>query len=95
MNPNWKKTLGTVLMDPPDDTGFLVIRTIINAVTIVTGTEGGYQMAITCNGTIMFFHLTEQESDDIRSILVDMYGENYVQDKLCYAYDSDFEEECE
>ena len=93
MNPNWKDVLGTVLIDIPDDAPFYTVRQIINAVTVVTGTESGYQMAISCSGTMMFFHMTEQESDELWAKLVDEYGEEYVQDELCYAYDDDFEEE--
>ena len=89
MNPNYKDVHGTVLIDPPDDMTFDILLTILRQLTEVTGVESGYEMTISClfTRTMMFFHMTEQEADELRSRLEDIFGEDYVIDELHYAYD--------
>lgn len=92
MTEPWESILGTVLIDPPDDMQFKDLGHIIDAVTYATRVECGHEMAITCGGTMMFFHLTEEESDTMRDYLVAVFGEDFVDNDLSFNYDDDFPE---
>ena len=82
---------GTVIIDPPEDMLYSDIKKIVGAVTQVTGHEGGYTMSMTVGGSMMFFHMTEEQSDDLRSLLTEEMGEDILE-RIDYAYDDDFDD---
>ena len=90
MNENYKDVNGTVLLCPPDGMEFLDIRKIMRAVTDVTGIEGGYEMSVTPSGTMMFYHMSENEADELLDLLRSEFGEDAAE-MLAYAYD-DFDD---
>lgn len=82
---------GTVLIHPPDDMRYCEFMSIVKAVSETTRVEGGYESSFTLCGDILFFNISENESDMIRSSLVDRFGEDYVYEQLHYAYDDSFD----
>lgn len=87
---DWKDVKGTVMIRPPEGMSYFEFQPIIKAVTKVTRVEGGYESSFTLSGDILFFHMTETESDELYSELSDIYGEDFVVNDLDYAYDDDF-----
>ena len=82
---------GTILIQPPDDMRYCEFMPIIKVISEITGVEGGYESSFSLGGDILFFNISENESDRIRSSLVDRFGEDYVYEQLHYAYDSCFD----
>lgn len=82
---------GTVLIHPPDEMVYCEFMSIVKAVSEITRVEGGYESSFTLGGDILFFNISEDESDRIRNSLVDRFGEDYVYERLHYAYDDCFD----
>lgn len=94
-NLDWKKVKGTVMICPPDDMPYSSVMKIVGAVTEVTRVEGGYESSFTLNGDILFFHISEDEADQIKKVLDSIFGEKYVSDTLCWCHDTDFNDDDE
>jgi len=62
-NPDWRDVDGTVILQIPDEMPYREVLEIVRMVSDVTKCEGGYESAFTCGGDILFFHLTDCESD--------------------------------
>lgn len=60
--------IGTVIVNIKGKP-YKTIHRVLNAVTKVTGVEGGYDMKMTLSGEMMFYYLTEEQADRIRSML--------------------------
>ena len=60
--------IGTVVVDIKGKP-YKTIHRVLNAVTQVTGVECGYGMNMTRSGEMMFYYLTEEQAERIRSML--------------------------
>ena len=83
---------GTVTMTIPDDMVYSDVCKIINAVTEVTLYEGGRESSLTGAGDLIFYYITEKESDELYERLAEAFGEKFVDESLNYAYESNEEE---
>ena len=61
--------MGTMMFDLSSDMSMAVLFEINEAVSSVTRVEGGRGTTLTHGGVIMFFDLTEEESDRIYGML--------------------------
>lgn len=73
---------------------YKTIHRVLKAVTQVTGVECGYDMNMTLSGEMMFYHMTEKESDEVRSIL-EGEMDPISFESLAYCFDDDFQDEDE
>lgn len=89
MTHAWNDVKGTVLIRPSEDMTYSDLKKIVKAITEITRVDGGYASSFTTGGDILFFHMSEKESDQLRSELIEIFGEEGF-DKLEYAYDDDF-----
>lgn len=84
--------MGTMMFDLSSDMSMAVLFEINEAVSSVTRVEGGRGTTITHDGVIMFFDLTEEESDRIYGMLERRLNENILA-WLNPTYDDDFDDE--
>lgn len=86
----WKNTIGTVLIDLPDDMTIAQFKDLQDAITIATQTQGGHGQSW-AGSTFMVFHMTEEESNLLADLITQYFGERALED-WNYHYDDDFEE---
>ena len=86
----WRNTVGTVLMDLPDSMTIEQFRAVQDMIAYVTKEQGGYQQSWS-GPTFMLFHMTQEESDRLKGLLVEFFGADKVNG-WDYCYDDDFPE---
>ena len=84
--------MGTLMFNLTSDMSMTVLFEINRAVSNTTRVEGGRGMALTHDGVLMYYDISEDEADEINERIERMVGEDML-DRLNPVFDEIDDEE--